>query len=221
MFRRKLSWSFARPRPSLLTLTLSAALVASACQRAIGADEVAKQAEASKSSAPAENSGADPAPKTAESAAPKQSASGASKPRFPEPLGLQKTGPREYGAPFQGAPKRDLRAVLGQPEQHVGAALTVTGKVMRVCQRKGCWMELSVPGQDAAACRVKFKDYSFFVPKDAEGANATLEGELVVQRVSPSRVAHLEAEGAVFTNKNPDGSAIESQFIATSVRLER
>jgi hypothetical protein len=82
-------------------------------------------------------------------------------------------------------------------------------------------MELSAPDQDAVPCRVKFQDYSFFVPKDAAGAKATLEGELVVQRVSASRVSHLEAEGATFANKNPDGSAIESQFIATSVRLER
>jgi len=92
------------------------------------------------------------------------------------------------------------------------------GHVQRACSRKGCWMEL---GEGDTACRVTFKDYGFFVPTDSAGAHARVQGRITTQRIEPSRVAHLEGEGARFKNREPDGSATEVQFIASAVQLTR
>lgn len=57
-----------------------------------------------------------------------------------------------------------------------------------VCQMKGCWMTLDVGnGQEV---RVRFKDYAFFVPKDATGKTAVVEGRAYVDTVSVETLRH-------------------------------
>jgi hypothetical protein len=70
-------------------------------------------------------------------------------------------------------------------------------------------------------CRVTFKDYGFFVPTDSAGADATVQGLLAVNTLSPERVAHLESEGGQFQRKNADGSVDELRLVATGVELHR
>lgn len=52
--------------------------------------------------------------------------------------------------------------------------LKVSGTIEEVCQKKGCWMKMNI-GQDKAMM-VRFKDYGFFVPKDAAGKSLVMEG---------------------------------------------
>src|SRR5690606_26959928 len=49
----------------------------------------------------------------------------------------------------------------------------ITGKVIEVCKKKGCWMKLDL-NQDLDVM-VQFKDYGFFVPKDIIGKEVILE----------------------------------------------
>ena len=70
-------------------------------------------------------------------------------------------------------------------------------------------------------CRVTFKDYGFFVPTDSAGAKARVQGLLKVKKVEAPTVNHLEAEGAQFPNKAPDGSAQEVRLVANGVELWR
>lgn len=48
------------------------------------------------------------------------------------------------------------------------------GKIESVCQKKGCWMQLDLG--NGQKMRVKFKDYAFFVPKNAAGKTVVMEG---------------------------------------------
>lgn len=83
-------------------------------------------------------------------------------------------------------------------------------------------MEISTEASDSApSCRVTFEDYSFFVPKDSPGSRARLEGKVTTSRIKPAHVEHLESEGARFSHKNADGSALEVQIVATGVELRR
>ncbi len=50
----------------------------------------------------------------------------------------------------------------------------LTANVASVCQVKGCWMEL--PQADGEKMRVRFKEYAFFVPKDATGKTTVING---------------------------------------------
>lgn len=43
----------------------------------------------------------------------------------------------------------------------------IVGEIKEVCQAKGCWMKVQLESNDEVF--VRFKDYGFFVPKDAAG----------------------------------------------------
>ncbi|MGB5981961.1 MAG: DUF4920 domain-containing protein [Nonlabens sp.] len=50
----------------------------------------------------------------------------------------------------------------------------VKGVIADVCPKKGCWVKVPV-GQDTTF--VRFKDYSFFLPKNGKGKEVILEGK--------------------------------------------
>lgn len=56
------------------------------------------------------------------------------------------------------------------------------GKIDAVCQKKGCWMELK--GNNGDIVRVTFKDYGFFMPLNASGRTAIVDGKAKVEVTS-------------------------------------
>jgi hypothetical protein len=123
-----------------------------------------------------------------------------------------------YGGAIEPAASTPLATLLANPKAYTDKTVTTEGKVQRACSRKGCWMEI---GEGADACRVTFKDYAFFVPTDAAGAYAKIQGKLDTRQVEAAAVAHLESEGARFNHKNADGSAVEVRMVASAVELVR
>jgi uncharacterized protein DUF4920 len=128
-------------------------------------------------------------------------------------------GVQRFGAAITPGREAALAQLLKSPDEFKSADVITGGTVRRACSNKGCWMELAQG--DGPGCRVTFKDYGFFVPTDSAGAQARVQGRLETQSVPAARVRHLEAEGAQFAAKNPDGSATEVTLIASAVELTR
>ena len=123
------------------------------------------------------------------------------------------------GAAIGGSPVVDLGEALRSVSSYAERTVTVEGTVNRVCQMKGCWMELVPAGADRGI-RVTFKDYAFFVPTDSRGASARLEGVFEQNTFSKADADHLIAEGVALT-RNPDGTATEVSFVAQAVELRK
>ncbi|QLE02145.1 DUF4920 domain-containing protein [Galbibacter sp. BG1] len=70
-------------------------------------------------------------------------------------------------------------------------------KVNDVCQAKGCWMKLDLENGEEAM--VKFKEYSFFVPKDIANKQVVLGGKAFVVEMDVEEQKHY-AEDAGKTN---------------------
>lgn len=64
----------------------------------------------------------------------------------------------------------------------------VKGKVIEVCQEKGCWMKME--RENGENLMVKFKDYGFFMPKDIVGKDVILDGEATMKEVSVKQQRH-------------------------------
>lgn len=64
----------------------------------------------------------------------------------------------------------------------------VKGKVVSVCQDKGCWMKIE--RENGEPMMVKFKDYGFFMPKNIEGKEVVLDGEATVKETSVKQLRH-------------------------------
>jgi hypothetical protein len=66
-------------------------------------------------------------------------------------------------------------------------------KVHEVCKKKGCWMSMELP--DGKESFVKFKDYAFFVPKNADNSEAIVSGKAFVDVVSVAELQHYAKDG--------------------------
>lgn len=64
----------------------------------------------------------------------------------------------------------------------------LTGTINEVCQKKGCWMTMNI-GNDKTM-QVRFKDYAFFVPKDASGKTVVVEGVAFTDTTSVADLQH-------------------------------
>lgn len=139
---------------------------------------------------------------------------------FPAASSASKTS--VHGSTISPGHDVSLAQVLANPREFEGKTVTVLGDVRRVCKKMGCWMELATDkSAEAPGCRVFFGAHQFFVPKDSDGSQARVQGEVQVKKVEAAFVEHLEQEGASFKAKNADGTADEVRLVATGVELTR
>ena len=76
-----------------------------------------------------------------------------------------------------------------------GKVCRIAAKVSGVCQNKGCWMTLTAP-ELKQEVRVKFKDYAFFLPKNAMGGKVDIEGVLTEREMSQDEAQHYADDAA-------------------------
>ncbi|HEX5669695.1 MAG TPA: DUF4920 domain-containing protein [Chitinophagaceae bacterium] len=93
----------------------------------------------------------------------------------------------------------------------------VQGKVVEVCQDKGCWMK--VEQANGEKLMVKFKDYKYFMPTNIVGQEVVLDGEAIVKEVSVKQLQHYakdagKSDEEIKKIKEPKK---EVQFIAKGV----
>lgn len=108
-----------------------------------------------------------------------------------------------------------LDAVAAKAPEMAGKTVQVTGTVKSACAKKGCWMILA---GDTARARITFKDYGFFVPLDAAGADAIVEGAVEVKTLSDAERAHLAEDAGKKVDEIPQH---ELRLVATAVELKR
>ena len=64
----------------------------------------------------------------------------------------------------------------------------IKGKIVEVCEKKGCWLKLRV--NDSTTAMVKMKDYGFFLPLAAKGKTVVLDGEVKMKTTSVAELKH-------------------------------
>jgi Domain of unknown function (DUF4920) len=96
----------------------------------------------------------------------------------------------------------------------------VSGKVVEVCQEKGCWMKVERP--NAEPLMVKFKDYGFFMPKDLVGHEVVLEGDASIKKVSVEQQRHYAKDAGKTEEeiKKITEPKKELQFVAKGVLVK-
>jgi hypothetical protein len=82
-------------------------------------------------------------------------------------------------------PVEKMEAAMGDKKT---ADLQITGEVVDVCKKKGCWMTLKMP--EGENIRVTFKDYGFFMPMDIVGKKVALDGIAKKQVISAETLRH-------------------------------
>jgi hypothetical protein len=87
-----------------------------------------------------------------------------------------------------------LSEITADPAQYEGRVVLTEGEVQRVCQKRGCWLELA--DSSGARAFVPMAGHSFTVPMDSVGETALVEGTVHRRERSEAERQHLESDGA-------------------------
>lgn len=117
----------------------------------------------------------------------------------------------KFGADMPAGPVVPLAQALADPAAHEGQARVFSGRVVDVCQKKGCWVMLEDAGQGA---RVLLGDHDFYVPKDVRGP-AHVHGVLSKVTLSPAAREHTAKE----TSPGAQVPTIEYRIVADGVQV--
>ena len=99
-----------------------------------------------------------------------------------------------YGTDIKAKSAVSLDKVLKDYASYKDKQVVMEAKVDNVCTAKGCWMTLQ---GSKKTFRVKFHDYSFFVPVSLKGKKVWVEGQVEQKQLSLKETKHyLEDAGA-------------------------
>ena len=102
-------------------------------------------------------------------------------------LGLSSCGLGSYGdVEFDTESAIEATAIKTTLGDNDSMEMTVKGDVTKVCQAKGCWMNMDIGNGEEMT--ITFKDYGFFVPKNSGGNIATIHGYAKVKETSVAQL---------------------------------
>ncbi|MFT4061583.1 MAG: DUF4920 domain-containing protein [Edaphocola sp.] len=93
-----------------------------------------------------------------------------------------------YGEKISADGAADIATLPALLDKQEKVHTKIAAKVVDVCPKKGCWMNLYV--NDSTTVFVKMKDYAFFVPMDMVGKTVVLEGEAFTKVTSVNELRH-------------------------------
>lgn len=122
-----------------------------------------------------------------------------------------------YGKDFEVKNILSLNQVIKDYDKYNDGDFVIEASVESVCSKKGCWMTLK--GTEKPF-RVKFQDYSFFVPVSLKGKRVLVNGQVKRKIMSIKERRHyLEDAGASKAEINAITTpSYEYQIIAKGVR---
>lgn len=72
-------------------------------------------------------------------------------------------------------------------------AVKFKSTITDVCKKKGCWMKMDLMGEKESF--VRFKDYGFFVPMNADNSDAIVSGRAYIDEISVDELKHYAKDG--------------------------
>ena len=121
---------------------------------------------------------------------------------------LKPLAKKKFGADITEPTSTGIDALLRQPERYTSKTVRTEGVVSAVCQSMGCWMEIR---DEAGQAHIKMAGHSFFVPKDASGHRAVVQGT-VLSITTPKDECATEAE-------KQTGAVAKVEIVATGVEF--
>lgn len=109
---------------------------------------------------------------------------------------------KSYGEGVELEESVPISVILATPDEYVGETVRVEGRIVGVCKKRGCWMELA-GDEEFQSMRIKVEDGVIVFPYESKGMYAVAEGELVridltMEQTCAMAEAECEAQGKEF-----------------------
>lgn len=96
-----------------------------------------------------------------------------------------------YGKGTTLKTKTKISTILDSPKKYVGKKVLVEGTILDVCEKRGCWMEIS-GDKKGQKIKIKVEDGVIVFPVSKKGHKALVEGE--VEELVYTKEELIEAE---------------------------
>jgi len=83
---------------------------------------------------------------------------------------------KQFGAAITDKAATPLTSLVKEPEKFANQTVCTEGIVSAVCKSMGCWMEIA---DESGQAHIKMAGHSFFVPKEANGHRARIQGKVI------------------------------------------
>jgi len=109
---------------------------------------------------------------------------------------------KSFGHAVTLADETAISSIIDTPKTYVGQKVKVSGLIVDVCSRRGCWIYLA-GDRDFEKIRIKVTDGEIVFPMEARGKKATVEGivesmEMTREEVIARRKHYAEETGESF-----------------------
>jgi hypothetical protein len=108
--------------------------------------------------------------------APEPSPAPANAAEAPAAVARKPLAQKKFGGQITEKTSTALDALLREPSRYQAKTVRTEGVVSAVCKAMGCWMEIADANGQA---HIKMAGHSFFVPKDASGHRAVVQGTVI------------------------------------------
>ncbi len=116
----------------------------------------------------------------------------------------------KLGKPLTLKNELSIAELSQKPDGFVGKTVQVKGKVSEVCEKMGCWMNLTDTAANNKSVRVKVNDGEIVFPKTAIGKVAVAEGPFVkIDMTRDQLMAQMKHE-AEANGKKFDPASVKS-----------
>ena len=127
------------------------------------------------------------------------------------------SAPLVLGKALSAGAATQVGDVLAAPAKYAGKNLKLSGKISRVCQKRGCWFELAPSNTALRGVRIRSAEYNIFVPLDSAGRSATAEGKFTTRTLSDAEASHDALDLVPEGKSPPPASADRSELLLSAL----
>lgn len=132
----------------------------------------------------------------------------------------EKSKADSYGAVITKDGAVDVKTLPAAMKGKQSMKVKISGDIVAACKVKGCWMTADLG--NGKTMRIRFKDYGFFVPKDAGGNSFYAQGVASWDTTSVAQLQHYAEDAGKSAEEiakitEPE---IEIVFLAEGVLIE-
>ena len=112
-----------------------------------------------------------------------------------------------FGVPVDETAQVNISTLLAKPAEFLDQNITVSGMIVGVCSKRGCWMELASDAK-FEKLRIKVKDGDMVFPLTAKGKVALATGKLKAIQLDLKQTQQHKAQLAKRNGKTFDPATV-------------
>ncbi|WII72353.1 DUF4920 domain-containing protein [Bdellovibrio sp. 22V] len=124
---------------------------------------------------------------------------------------------KKFGAGAQFSDAVPMSKIMKNPESYVGKEVTVSGLIVDVCAKRGCWMQLTTDYQSEKV-RIKVNDGEMVFPLESRGKKAAAKGEFKKMTLTLEQTKSFLQHQAEENKKKFDPASVKEPMVVYQVQ---